>query len=356
MSKITSINVDSLIEHYKKKGNLTLIGLNDSQLINIFVPYVKGSFDRLASTFIENGVNVRSVNAGSTFFNKSEHLKAILDSNLTVEDIRLLTSYSYLEAHSKVLRDVTKSKSFLLPDFMERIYRRPITNNISGRESILSLLQEEPIVIASILVNDIMRAVANDPWTVKKDYANRNKNSNFDYTVSKVKDEHVLIEVMDKLKSTLEYLLSRTNGSVYSLGFFLPKMMEDEGYKVFKDFVDRCNLEYENICKSVGVNFVDLSTLGSTTGNIVFNANPNDIRDAILLSMLKHFEDLRQLSEQISIETPNLLTLEGIVIQNHKEASLELIDKGIKDRVALNTLKERIIEKRIAQKIIKKRR
>lgn len=348
MLNLNSDNISKLLEFYKNKGGITLVGLNDSQLINVTNPWGKGSFDLLVDTFEKEGIYTTSLNAGSSFYNKAEHAKAIVENDLTVKEIQLLNSFSYLEAYSKVLRDI--GLPFGVPRIFERAIRSSFDDKVLWNLKISDLLIDNPIIITSFMANNIMRAVANNPWKITSDYKQRYKRANFDYTLAKTKDCKVLEEIIETTKQTYDTILSRTNGQIYGIGFFLPKgMAKEEGLRVFEEFVNRCNDSYSSLCKTLGVHYVDISSLGSTTGNIDFHASPMQIKNAVLAKMADNIG--KEHNSYISINESKSSGLDGVMkgaYQNLRRAQVAF-EKDPDDIVAINTINERDIELDIAE-------
>lgn len=347
MFKIDSI--DKLLDFYRSKGKITLVGLNDSQLINVTNPWAKGSFDLLADTFEKAGIPTVALNVGSSFYNKAEHAKSIVENDLTVKEIQLLNSFSYLEAYSKVLRDI--GLPFGLPKFMERIIRTSFRDKDNADVRISELLEDNPVVITSFMANNVMRAVANNPWAITKDYKNRHKTPNFDYTLAKTKDRKVLEEIIELTKKSYDTILSKTNGQVYGIGFFMPNgMAKEEGLIVFEEYINQCNYAYSELCKSLGVHYVDVSALGSTTGNVDFHASPVCIKDATLTTMASHIGERRMMPYDVFSEN-RTFGINGVC----KEASDRLDAASVEyfcnalDLVNQNTIYERQAEQVIAQ-------
>lgn len=338
-------NIKKLMKFYKEKGNITLVGLNDSQLINVTNPWGKGSIDLLAETFEKEGIPTNVLNAGSAFYNKAEHGKSILENNLTVKEIQLLNSFSYLEAYSKVFRDI--GLPFGMPKIFERAIRTSFSDKLDPDTKILDVLVDHPVVITSFMANNIMRAVANNPFNIKKDYENRNKTENFNYTLSKIEDERVLEDIIETTKRTYDVLLSKTNGQVYGMGFFLPNgMAKNDGLKVFEGFIDRCNEVYKDLCETIGVNYLDVSTLGTTTGNLDFHAKPDEIKNVILSTMANHVGEDKDYNLFNGGTFAGLAGVKRDTLENLNGAQSNL-EENPDDLVAINTKNERETELRI---------
>ena len=359
MVKLDNVKMDRLIEMYRETG-ITLVGLNDSQLINVMNPKGRASFDLVVETFRQKDIETASLNAGSSFLNKSEHAKSIIENDLTIREIEALKSYSYLAAYSKVFKDI--GLPFGLPKVMERAFRTTASESDEKDMRISEYLQREnSVVITSFIANNIMRAVANDPFNIKKDYKNKDKSPRFNYTVNKMNDSKILDEIIESTKTTYDTLLSRTNADVYGMGLFLPNTMQkDEGLKVFKGFIDQCNGVYSEICKTIGINYIDVTSLGSKTGNVDFHAEPEEIKELILASIYEtKMKSTPEKRNEYLTETIQPMGLDGMIVDamiNNSEAKANLYNEP-DDTVAINTAYERekeLMIMRQAQETIEK--
>ncbi len=352
-------SIDKMFKYYKSEGMVTLIGLNDSQLIDVVNPYSKGSFDLIVDAFEERNIPTLALNAGSSFYNKAEHAKAMIEADLTVDEIKLLNSYSALAAYSKVVRDsvgfikfferVSKSP-FSLPKSFEKLIRPAFNTGELGETKLSNFLALKPVIITSFMANNIMRAVANDPYNIKKHYAQRDTNPHFNYTLSKINDPKVLKGIVELTKRTYDTLLSHTNGDLYGIGFFLPKgMAAEEGFKAFEEYIDMCNQTYSELCQSLGVHYVDVSKLGATTGTVDFHASPVQIKNAVIAEMANHTSESKD-TDCFSIP-PTSYGLDYII--NGAKTARDQADQDLNayedDFVLANTAYERSIELKIAQ-------
>lgn len=351
MTNINNLEVNNLIEYYLKKGGITLVGLNDSQLINVINPYSKGSFDLLVNTFKKHNVPTTSINIGSSFYNKAEHAQAIIEEDLTITEIYLLNSYSFLAAYSKVLSDL--GLPFELPNAFERLIRPSFDIKNAENRRLSDFLSQQPVIITSFVANNFMRAVANNPWAIVKDYKNKDKTINYNYTLSKIQDKKVLEGIIELTKRTYDTILSRTNGNIYGIGFFLPNgMVKEEGLRIFSEFVDIYNDAYSNLCKTLGVNYVDVSALGRTTGDINFHASPEQIRNSIIREMCRNIpigNDLRNNCIIIQSKGNGLTGMKNRAQTASSIAEKELSDNP-NDKALKNTRRERNIELKIVER------
>lgn len=123
--------VKELINHYKDSG-LTIIGLNDSQGVNITSTFFKkGLLEYLAYTFTSYELIPEVINAFSLTMNKTEHIDYFLKSNLSLEEIKLSQIYSVVSALEKVMSDIG------LPKFLGQVgnvYRLIYTPKQNDRE------------------------------------------------------------------------------------------------------------------------------------------------------------------------------------------------------------------------------
>ena len=81
--------IENLTSYYQDKG-LTLIGLNDSQGVNTTTLFRKGLLEYLADSLKIDDINPVIINAFSLMFNKTEHINYLLESNLSLDEIKEL--------------------------------------------------------------------------------------------------------------------------------------------------------------------------------------------------------------------------------------------------------------------------
>lgn len=270
MERIISDNqkIEKLINYYKDKG-LLIVGLNDSQGVNTTSTFFKkGLLEYLAASLTNRELTPEVINAFSLTMNKTEHIDYFLKNNLSLEEIKLSQIYSVISALEKVMTDIG------LPKFIGHIgnaYRLIYTPK-KGDENIkisTSLKQvQKPVMIYSSGVNDLMREVGANPFSIKGDYKNRDKKPNYYYTLEKINNYETLKKVIDAIERNYDTILGiNSNTDIYTLGAYIPKSLQSEEMNIFRDLVIAYNEELTSLCKQYGITFIDTEEVGKKYNN-----------------------------------------------------------------------------------------
>lgn len=285
-----------LIEYYQNKYNeLLIVGFNDSQGVNTTSTFFKkGLLEYLAKELTTEDFKPEVINAFSLLINKTEHIDYILKNNLSVEEIKLSQVYSAVSAFEKVMKDIGLPKCLGKIAYAYKTIYRPkkddsrklITNEILGAE--------EPTIIYSSGVNNLMREVANNPFSITKDYEKRMENSKYYYTLEKSEDYRTLNKVIDGIESNFETILKiNENSDIYTLGAYIPKSLNSEGMEVFADLIGRYNESLKDLCNSYNINFIDTEQVGKNHNNSATNfhistSGHNELAEEILDCMYEN--------------------------------------------------------------------
>ncbi len=195
--------------------------------------------------------------------NKTEHVDYFLDNNLSVREIKLSQIYSAISALEKVMTDIHLPK---ILGQVGNIYR--LVYRINDGDSEIRITDslknaQEPTVIYSSGVNNLMRAIGTNPFSVQSDYKNRNIKPNYDYTVKKINDERTLNDVMMGIRNNFEHLLQVNDKmDIYTLGAYVPKALQVEEMNILRDMVIEYNALLASLCKKYGITFIDTDTVG----------------------------------------------------------------------------------------------
>lgn len=252
-----------LINYYRKKG-LTIIGLNDSQGVNVTSTFLKkGLLEYIASMLKSDSLDPKVINAFSLLMNKTEHIDYFLDNNLSLEEIKLSQVYSFVEAIKKVMSDIHLPEVLGNVGYVSKLVYKQNSDDKNIHIATSLREAEEPTVIYSSGVNNLMREVGNNPFAIKKDYQNRNIMPNYDYTVEKAKNPATLDTVLTGINKNFENILSiNGNTDIYTLGAYEPKSFESEGMNVFRDLVCEYNERLESLCKMYHITFINTEAIG----------------------------------------------------------------------------------------------
>lgn len=261
-------NIEKLIQYYKEKG-LLIVGLNDSQGVNVTPTFFKkGLLEYLANVLTSDELTPEVINAFSLTMNKTEHIDYFLKSNLSLEEIKLSQVYSAVSAFEKVMTDIGLPKGLgKIGNVYKLIYK---INPLDWSIKITSSLKYacEPVVIYSSGVNNLMREVGSNPFGIKKDYKERNKKPNFNYTLEKAKYPKTLRIVMDGVERNYENILSiNPKTDIFTLGAYIPKSLQIEAMNVFRDLVIEYNEKLKDLCNQYGTTFVNTEEIGKKYNN-----------------------------------------------------------------------------------------
>lgn len=263
---------EKLKEYYKNKG-LAIIGLNDSQGVNTTSTFFKeGLLEYIGRTLSDDVLRPIVIDAFSLTLNKTEHIDSMLRSNLSLEEIKLSQVYSVVSALEKVMKDIK------MPKFLGKIgyvykmnYRvKPEDRDIFISDSLKTA--SEPLVIYSSGVNNLMREVGSNPFAIKSQYKNRDKNPAYYYSLKKSSDPKVLVGVIDDIKKNFESIFGINEKSdIFALGAYIPKSLDCKEMNIFSDLVLKYNELLEDLCDQYGVDYVDTENIGKE-----FNKSSNN--------------------------------------------------------------------------------
>ena len=253
-----------LINYYKKDG-LTIVGLNDTQGVNpSSTVFKKGLLEYIASSLKTEELNPKVIDAFSLLLNKTEHIDYFLKANLSLEEIKLSRVYSFEAALEKVMTDVH------LPKFLGKVgylYKFcSIPKKGDSNIHITTSLKEtkEPIVIYSSGVNNLMREVGNNPFAISKDYKDRDKRPNYNYTLEKINNSNTLNKVMNSIDENFYNLLSINDKSdIFALGSYTPASLRSDDMKIFQDLILAYNERLTSLCNSYHITYINTQKIGN---------------------------------------------------------------------------------------------
>lgn len=360
--------VEQLIKYYKDKG-LTIIGLNDSQGVNTTTLfYKKGLLEYLASSLSSDNLKPEVINAFSLMINKTEHIDYILRNNLSLEEIKLSQIYSVVSAFEKVMIDLK------LPKFIGQVGNvyKLIYNPNYGDENIriTTVLQEsvEPTLIYSSGVNNLMREIGSNPFTIKNDYKLRNKKPNYNYALEKASNPYTLKKVLNGIEVNFDNILSINDKTdIYTLGAYVPKSLEIKDLEIFRDLVLIYNEELERLCKLYSITFIDTQEVGkkyngSTNNFHISTKGHNALADTILGAMyqnkiLSNQETSRVVQKQFEITNLGSEGMISNILKDYREIcekKEKLSVYGLEREIA--KAEEKIREMEVFENVLTKRR
>ena len=252
--------VEELINYYQYSG-LLIVGLNDSQGVNTTTFLRKSFLDYLRDALTNEFLNPLIINAFSLTMNKTEHIDYFLKHNISIEEIRLSQIYSTISALEKVMRDIGLNKNL---DRISNLFKQDNFKR-DNEVHLASSLQEaqEPVLIYSSGVNNLMREVGANPFGIKRNYKNRNIKPNYSYTLEQAKNPTTLKRVIDSIERNYNAILGiNSSTDIYALGAYIPKSLQREELAVFRDLIIAYNEELINLCKEYSITFIDTETIG----------------------------------------------------------------------------------------------
>lgn len=269
---------EAIIRHYELADyyddkDLTIICLND---LHDFKESINSIFNNNIMSCIQKTLgindNLTLIDAFSLLLNKTEHIDYLLDSNLSLKDIKKSQVYSDISACEKFLKEKKlPTKLGQIGNIYKLAY-----NILPGDEEIhiTDVLRNsaEPNVIYSSGVNDLMRLVGNNPFAIKKDYINKNKTPNYNYTLEKAKEPKTLKSTIDSIERNFNHILSiNDNADIYTLGAYVPASLQYEEMNIFRELIIRYNIALEKLCKEYNITFIDTESIGKK-----FNKSKNN--------------------------------------------------------------------------------
>ena len=260
--------IKQLIAYYKDSG-LLIVGLNDSQGVNTTSTFFKkGLLEYLASALTSDELTPEVINAFSLTMNKTEHIDYFLKNNLSLEEIKLSQIYSAVSALEKVMSDIG------LPEFLgelANVYRfiyQPKKGDDKIKISTSLKEAKEPVMIYSSGVNNYMRELGVNPFGIKKDYKLRDKRPNYYYALEKANDPKTLKGIIDSIERNYNTILGiNLDTDIYTLGTYIPKSLQSEEMKIFRDLAVAYNEELLSLCKQYGITFVNTEEIGNKYNN-----------------------------------------------------------------------------------------
>ncbi len=278
--------VNSIVKKYEDE-EITFICLNDSQAININPCFWEpNAIEYIENSLVEQGANVQFINASSLKFNKTNHIDKMLDSNLSYEEIKNLNLLGAKAAFSKI------SSDFHIPidcGFIGSVFAEPVKE---GDDSlyISSTIQNSnnPIILYTCGGNDLMRALNNNPLSIKKYDKKGNITDNYLYSVYKANQEatldNILINVENNFKNIYEI---NPSSQIYALSFYIPNNINGEDMEPFVKIINDYNKRFEELCNKYNVHYIsttDLAKVYIETANFHISEKGHKILANLLIN------------------------------------------------------------------------
>ncbi|MBR3161201.1 MAG: hypothetical protein IKF19_00525 [Bacilli bacterium] len=360
--------IDRITDYYKDKG-LIIVGLNDSQGVNTTSTFFKkGLLEYLATLLTTKELTPKVINAFSLTMNKTEHIDYFLKNNLSLEEIKLSQIYSVVSALEKVMTDLKLPKAIGQVGNAYKLIYTPKKDDSEIKISTSLKEAQEPIMIYSSGVNNLMREVGANPFSIKKSYKLRNQKPNYYYTLEKAKDPETLKKVIDSIERNYNNILDINNNTdIYTLGAYIPKSLQNKDMDIFRYLVIAYNEELLNLCKRYGITFINTEKVGKDYNNSENNFHISTSGHNVLAKCI--FEQIyinktTKENTKTSINTNSFeITnkgLQGIIdatLQDFKKSCQKSIElSGYPSQREKDIAKEHQRETEIFKKVLKKKR
>lgn len=249
-----------VLQKYYQNKQLTIMGLNDSQGVNLTKTFYKKGIIHNVAYKIKKDATV--LDLSSLTMNKTEHINYFLDGNISLEQVKLSQQYSAVEAAKKALRD------FHLPSVFgnaANIYKinyhvEPGDDRIFVTNALANA--KDSIVIYSSGVNNLMRSVGNNPFRIRYDYKTRSRRPNFDYTLKKTANSNVLNDVLSQVEDNLYKLKSiNPNSIIMVLNAPCPTTFDSPALLPFKTLISNYNQGLKEIAEKLDLNIINIEDM-----------------------------------------------------------------------------------------------
>ncbi len=265
-----------LTDYYKNDG-LTIVGLNDSQGVNTTSTFFrKGLLEYISSKLTTDELDPLVINAFSLLLNKTEHIDYFLKGNLSLEEIKLSRVYSMVTALEKVMSNNHLPKILGKVGYLYKVCAVPKSGDADIHITTTLKESKEPIVIYSSGANNLMREVGNNPFSISKDYKDRDRRPNYNYTLDKVNNPNTLNNVMDGIDRNFYNLLSINERSdIFALGSYTPASLRADEMKIFQDLILEYNERLKSLCDRYHITYINTNEIGNRYNNSRANFHIN---------------------------------------------------------------------------------
>jgi hypothetical protein len=257
-----------LKDYYKSFGEngVALVGLNDTQGTPAF-PWQKSLFKWILEALNDEHLKPIVIDAFSIIFNKSEHLESYIKHNVSTNDIACANYFGAISAMEKVGRENIPIKCFQkvlnLPIKMSKaLYMKDVEGT---NHSLTDIIKNTPHVemILGTGSNDEMRILGSDSITIKKQYKQRHKTTDYSHVYEMATAPKTIPIVIDNIRKNIELILNTKqhygSGSInlYILGQFVPESINKEEMETFRRLVIEFNILLEIMCCEYKINYID---------------------------------------------------------------------------------------------------
>lgn len=355
-------------QHYEDKSNgrLLIVGLNDDRCYNL----QKSCLTFIKETLQSSEYDIDVFNAFSMFFNKMRHIDYYLDNDLSQDDIEQIQKYGTITEIKHAIGESFLGKDAEDSQFSENIgalANKMLSRTYEDRKDkkrfrISSSIRnsEEPIIIYSSGINDIMSEFWINPFNAKNLYYNERES--YDYSANRTKGEQrdeCMTRLMNGHRRNFDKLLGLNDQSkIMCLGAYLYSKTRE--YDVpFHDFILEYNAELEKLCGEYGINYVDLRFIEDTrfqnAAHTYFKSVSRLIAGKVLESLAGTIDNTREGSYRKTITAP--LGAWGMLkdMEDHRKALMRR-EKEEDPRVFKQKMLELRREESVLQNVVNKNR
>lgn len=343
------------IQKYYHDKQLTIMRLNDSQGVNLTRSFYKKGIIQNVAYKIKKDATV--LDLSSLTMNKTEHINYFLDGNLSLEQVKLSQQYSAVEATKKVMRD------FHLPSVLgniANIYK--INYQIESGDDrifITSTLanSKESIIIYSSGVNNLMRSVGSNPFSIRYDYKTRSIRPNFHYALKKASNPDILNDVLLQIEYNL-YKLKKINPNsiILVLNAPCPATFESPELLPFKKLISDYNKGLKKISEKLNVNIINIEEMSPKVFHFDQQGN-NEVVNVIIETLyqkLIHNQKKENLKQQVDMPN-NIDRIIKSLLADYYEVIYQARNlSGYDKKRVLQIAKEHETERKVMNKVKQK--
>ncbi len=266
--------VQQIAHDYYSDHEFVLIGMNDYANNSIFFKNILG--------YIADEINqsVLSIDAASLTLNKAEHINIMLENNLSIEEIKIAKLLSVYDGICNLFMERSlEGKKEKVDQFLSSKLDTLIKKTVEPNDKYLNIstIMEQtqaPIIIHSTGANNLMRTLGTNPYTLKKDYENRELNSNYYYALMRAECPNTIKEVINKVERNFDTILAiNPNSIIFSLGLYVQKILKEERFKEFKNLILEYNACLKDLCDKYKVHYIETMQFGNSYENGVVDFN-----------------------------------------------------------------------------------
>lgn len=317
---------------------MNIIGLNESLGIPFkYCGTVKSMHDHILEGVYQNLKDQTDfyLNTFSMFFNKTHHIKNIMNHNLSIKDIKKLIQYGNDASRNNIFTKMAIPKSL------------GITKSIEENDNTIHIVdilkQHHNVILYACGINDVMYEINACFYDVLNDKQKKKR------ALSMLQKNDVLEHVLANIEDNFKLLLSINSNTTifvfnFSLELYTPNLIlkVNKNWKsmnIVRDFVERYNSRLEELTKRYGLIYID--------NRKQFHIKK---RTKELIEMISNysFENL-PITHHFYCDN---LGLQGFLEEQEKLLQFYKNTKNLDDKVAKGKIKEHTLEIDVIKKVM----